>query len=154
MKNFKFVSLGVILLLISACGSDDVDTFDIISKTEYNIQKNEDTTLNINTKNYNIISKLIVNSDTIDIYGLQKENYILENINNEELKVMFFDKSPNKDNAEIKTVESSFFKVEKININEPQYKIQILNNQAFNISKIVLILKSRTFENSIVFNLL
>ena len=154
MKNFKFILLGVTLLLLGSCGDDDVDTFYILSETEYNINRNKDSTLYINTKNYNIISKIIINSDIIDIYRLQQESYILENLNNEELKVVFFDKSPNKHYAEIKSVESSFFKIEKVNMNEPQYKIRIINNDSFNISKIELVLKSKNFDSNIVFNLL
>lgn len=153
MKSItKIFFITILINSLHSC-YDKIDEFEIISDKEYNIDKNRDSSIFIYTKNYNVISNIIIDSEFINVWGLQKDTCILSKTGKTELNIKYFEKSPMMDNAEVKSIKSSFFSIEKIESSEPVYKVEIYNNTFIDIRRIELLLSSRIDEHSVIFNL-
>ena len=143
---------AVVCMMLSSC-YDKIDDFDILSGTEYVIERGTDTTIYIQTKGFNRINGIII--DTDEIYFIyHKKKYPIHNSYDSLLYVTYF---PEPDTIFVKSINSSFMYITNLSDNpkdnQPVYKAEIKNKHTSRAHQITLLLMSKMAGHRIHFNI-
>lgn len=145
---------GVICMILSSC-YDKIDDFDILSSTEYVIERGTDTTIYIQTKGYNRMNGVIIDTNEI-FFRYPREKYPITN-QKDSLAVTYFPIKPMYDGAPAKSVNIPFFYITALSDDQddkrPVYKVEIKNKHASQAHKITLLLMSKMAGHRIYFNI-
>ena len=144
---------GVFICTILSSCYDKIDDFDILSGTEYVIERGTDTTIYIQTKGYNTMHGIYIDTDEVH-FMYHKKKYPIHNSYDSLLYVTYFSEP---DTTFVKSINSSFMYITNLSDNpkdnQPVYKAEIKNKHTSGVHQIILSLGSNMAEHRIYFNI-